>query len=41
MLIFRSIDLQRMLIRQKKNYEKVLFKLPFDEEVAEKFLNGV
>ena len=38
--IFRSLDLEQMLIWQKFFYEKVLF-IPFDAEIAEKILNGI
>ena len=42
--IFQSLDLKRTLIYQIFFKEKVLFhsiKLPFDAEVAEKFLNVI
>ena len=45
MLIFRSLDLERMLIRQFIFLWKSAFyhsiKLPFDAEVAEKILNAI
>ena len=43
--IFRSLDLERKLIYQKKfQWKSAIFhssKLPFDAEVAEKFLNFI
>ena len=43
MLIFWSLDLERMLIWQKKIMFKryLSIKLPFDAEVAEKILNVI
>ena len=44
MLIFWSLDLERMLIWQKKLMKSDIFystKLPFDAAVAEKMLSGV
>ena len=42
--IFWSLDLERMLIKQKKIWKIAIFhsiKLPFDGEVDEKFLNVI